>query len=190
MTFLNLSAVDVHVGTFIIQECLSKYLKDKTRIMITHNLDYLKYVDYIYVMEKGQIVDQGSYDQIITHDIYTQLLQKYHTEQEEEKKSREDLEEVDASDKKQLEEIQLVKEKSQDKSSEKDKQEIIEKVDNEDKTADIPPNSILAKLIMTEDRRTGKVDFDVYKAFIKFYGGFRFAVLILICNKITIDIMH
>ena len=31
-----ISAVDIHVGKFIIQECLNKFLKNKTRILVTH----------------------------------------------------------------------------------------------------------------------------------------------------------
>lgn len=36
-----LSAVDVHVGKFLMQETIMKYLKDKTIIMPTHAVKYL-----------------------------------------------------------------------------------------------------------------------------------------------------
>jgi ABC-type bacteriocin/lantibiotic exporter with double-glycine peptidase domain len=45
-----LSAVDVHVGKFMMTETLLKYAKDKTRILVTHALYYLKYVDKIIIM--------------------------------------------------------------------------------------------------------------------------------------------
>jgi ABC-type bacteriocin/lantibiotic exporter with double-glycine peptidase domain len=45
-----LSAVDVHVGKFIMTETLLKYVKDKTRILVTHALYYLKYVDKVLLM--------------------------------------------------------------------------------------------------------------------------------------------
>ena len=35
-----ISAVDVHVGKAIIHDCLNGYLKDKTRILVTHALNY------------------------------------------------------------------------------------------------------------------------------------------------------
>jgi len=34
-----ISAVDVHVAKFIIYECLNGYLKEKTRILVTHALN-------------------------------------------------------------------------------------------------------------------------------------------------------
>lgn len=48
-----LSAVDAHVGKFLLKECLCDYLEDKTRVLITHKLESLKYVDYVYILEEG-----------------------------------------------------------------------------------------------------------------------------------------
>lgn len=59
-----LSAVDVHVGKFLVKEALMKFAKDKTIILVTHALYYLKYVDKIYILESGAIVDSGDYDKI------------------------------------------------------------------------------------------------------------------------------
>lgn len=46
-----LSAVDAHVGKFLLEECLCKYLTNKTRVLITHKLETLPYVDYVYIMD-------------------------------------------------------------------------------------------------------------------------------------------
>lgn len=51
-----LSAVDVHVGKFMMTETLMGYSKNKTRILVTHALYYLKYVDKILLMEDGHVV--------------------------------------------------------------------------------------------------------------------------------------
>lgn len=45
-----LSAVDVHVGKFLVKEALMKYVAKKTRVLVTHALYYLKYVDKIYIL--------------------------------------------------------------------------------------------------------------------------------------------
>lgn len=45
-----LSAVDTHVGKHLFEECIVKYLKDKTRILVTHQLQYLKQADLIVIM--------------------------------------------------------------------------------------------------------------------------------------------
>lgn len=71
-----LSAVDVHVGTHIIEKCFSDYLSEKTRILITHNLDYLKYVDYIYMMESGRIVNEGSLEYLKNTKTFNELMEK------------------------------------------------------------------------------------------------------------------
>ena len=41
-----------------------QYCKSKTRILVTHALYYLKYVDKVLIVEDGQIVEQGNYETI------------------------------------------------------------------------------------------------------------------------------
>lgn len=45
-----LSAVDAHVGNFIMKECFLNLIKNKTRVLITHALNYCKFTDFIYLM--------------------------------------------------------------------------------------------------------------------------------------------
>ena len=59
-----LSAVDAHVGSFILRECITGYLKHKTRVLVTHNIESLKHVDCIYIMKKGSIVESGTYEDL------------------------------------------------------------------------------------------------------------------------------
>ena len=57
-----LSAVDAHVGKAIMEDCLlSGPLSHCTRVLVTHSLSALPYVDYIYVLNDGRIVEQGTY---------------------------------------------------------------------------------------------------------------------------------
>lgn len=60
-----LSAVDVHVGKHIFKQCIKKSLKGKTVILVTHHLNYLKDVDYILYMKEGEIIEQGSFDELM-----------------------------------------------------------------------------------------------------------------------------
>lgn len=48
-----LSAVDVHVGRALFDKVIGPegLLRGKTRVLVTHNLQYTKYVDTIYVIE-------------------------------------------------------------------------------------------------------------------------------------------
>lgn len=58
-----LSAVDAYVGKNILEDCLLQGpLSTRTRILVTHALHVLHTTDYIYVMDHGKIVEQGTYN--------------------------------------------------------------------------------------------------------------------------------
>merc|ERR1711874_586506 len=59
-----ISALDINVGKFIMEETIKGYLKDKTRVIATHAIAYLKYFDYIYIMDEGKIISEGDYQYI------------------------------------------------------------------------------------------------------------------------------
>ncbi|XP_029155458.1 multidrug resistance-associated protein 4-like isoform X2 [Nylanderia fulva] len=56
-----LSAVDTHVGRHLFDECMNNYLQNKTRILVTHQLQYLKQCDYIIILNNGQIENEGTF---------------------------------------------------------------------------------------------------------------------------------
>lgn len=55
-----LSAVDTHVGKQIFKKCIQQFLLKKTVILVTHQLQYLKHVNHIGVMEGGSVVIKGT----------------------------------------------------------------------------------------------------------------------------------
>ena len=59
-----ISAVDVHVGRFLMKETIFKYLKGKTIIMATHAIAYAEYADEIIIIKNGRIIHQDSYESI------------------------------------------------------------------------------------------------------------------------------
>ncbi|XP_046622340.1 ATP-binding cassette subfamily C member 4-like [Neodiprion virginianus] len=66
-----LSAVDARVGRHLFEECIQGYLKGKTRILVTHQLQYLSQADSIIVLDRGTVEHQGTYSELgktnITH---------------------------------------------------------------------------------------------------------------------------
>ncbi|CAE6409408.1 unnamed protein product [Rhizoctonia solani] len=84
-----LSAVDSHVSKHILENCLlSGPLADKTRILVTHQLHALPYVDEVIFMDNGRIVERGKYsDLVATGGLFSQLVAEYGvTEQAENRK--------------------------------------------------------------------------------------------------------
>ncbi|XP_034945132.1 multidrug resistance-associated protein 5-like isoform X1 [Chelonus insularis] len=59
------SAVDVNVGWYIFENLIQDALKDKTIILVTHQISYLSRCDQIYMMSNGRIVEQGDHISLI-----------------------------------------------------------------------------------------------------------------------------
>ncbi|CAK1599802.1 unnamed protein product [Parnassius mnemosyne] len=76
-----LSAVDAHVGKQLFNECISGYLRHTTRILVTHQLHYLRAADYIVIVNNGSIEAKGKYDELITSGKdFAKLLFSTHDE--------------------------------------------------------------------------------------------------------------
>jgi len=50
---------------YLIQDAISKIMKERTSIAIAHRLSTIQKVDRIYVMNKGKIVESGSHAQLL-----------------------------------------------------------------------------------------------------------------------------
>ncbi|XP_012382272.2 multidrug resistance-associated protein 1-like isoform X2 [Dasypus novemcinctus] len=75
-----LSAVDVHVGKQLFEKVIgsSGLLKNKTRVLVTHNLTLLPQMDLIVVMENGRVAQMGTYQKLqSTTKNFTDLFQAF-----------------------------------------------------------------------------------------------------------------
>ncbi|CAD6203315.1 GSCOCT00009756001.2-RA-CDS [Cotesia congregata] len=96
-----LSAVDARVARRLFKDCILEYLKGKTRILVTHQLNYLKQADTIAVLEHGSIKHHGTFDTLIqTSVVFNNMLNAL--------KKNEDENETEAV-------VETVKEQSPDK---------------------------------------------------------------------------
>ena len=82
-----ISSLDINVGTMVMEKGIVEFLKGKTRIVTTHALPYLKFFDYVYILDQGRIVAQGTYQEIQETDTFNEL--KNTLEEEEESDSEE-----------------------------------------------------------------------------------------------------
>ena len=64
-----LSAVDVKVGDHIFNKCISEFLRDKTRIMVSYNENYMKLADQVVVLDKGSVLGKGVYSELKQSNI-------------------------------------------------------------------------------------------------------------------------
>uniref|UniRef100_A0A672S3R3 Cystic fibrosis transmembrane conductance regulator n=1 Tax=Sinocyclocheilus grahami TaxID=75366 RepID=A0A672S3R3_SINGR len=72
-----LSAVDAEVGKHLFEQCICGILKDKPRILVTHQLQYLKAANQILVLKEGHMVARGTYSELLRSGVdFTSLLKK------------------------------------------------------------------------------------------------------------------
>ncbi|XP_071738320.1 ABC transporter C family member 4-like [Rutidosis leptorrhynchoides] len=156
------SAVDAHTGSQIFKECVRGVLREKTILLVTHQVDFLHNVDLILVMRDGMIVQSGKYDELVqsgldfkalvsAHETSMQLVQTESTEPE------------------------LVTETHNHNTMD----------DNNERRKSLErsqSNSIVgtSKLIEDEERETGKVSLHVYKVYATEAFGWTGVVLVLL----------
>ncbi|KAM3141562.1 hypothetical protein pb186bvf_006426 [Paramecium bursaria] len=143
-----ISAVDVHVGKAIIHDCLNGYLKDKTRILVTHALNYCQFTDYVYLMEAGQIVEQGTFQEIKKSERFNLIYSKFYKDVNQQES--EDIQEVVDTKVLKLEKKQSLMQQTQ---------AVKDKVD---------------ELMLLEDRKEGNINKEVLFQYVKLNGGYLF----------------
>ena len=173
-----LSAVDAYVGKAILENCLLKGpLANRTRILVTHALHVLDKTDYIYVMDGGVIIEQGTYEvssssavcrhspnclQDLTANsfVFSHLIEEYGSMELEE-----ELNEASSAGK------QPHKTKGFADESAEDGVSASKRAQN--------------ALMQMEERNTGAVTWEVYRKYLKSAGGVVWAPTILLLLTVT-----
>ena len=80
-----ISALDANVKKKIFEEVFQQQFANKTRILVTHAIDFLNLVDRIILMKDGQILLAGTYDELKDDPYLLQLknIHKSHQKQQE-----------------------------------------------------------------------------------------------------------
>uniref|UniRef100_A0A3Q1MR23 Multidrug resistance-associated protein 4-like n=1 Tax=Bos taurus TaxID=9913 RepID=A0A3Q1MR23_BOVIN len=78
-----LSAVDAIVSRHLFEQCVRQALKEKITILVTHQLQYLKYASQILILKDGKMVERGTYSEFLKSrvDIFS-LFEKVNEQSE------------------------------------------------------------------------------------------------------------
>ncbi|KEH19126.1 ABC transporter-like family-protein [Medicago truncatula] len=72
------SAVDAHTAAILFNDCVMTALRDKTVILVTHQVEFLSEVDTILVMDDGKVIQSGSYENLLKSGTAFELLVSAH----------------------------------------------------------------------------------------------------------------
>jgi len=71
-----LSSVDTHTAADILSD-LRQVLQTRTSLIIAHRIATVKDADHVVVMDKGQIVEQGTHDSLIAaNGMYARMVER------------------------------------------------------------------------------------------------------------------
>jgi len=71
-----ISALDAHVGEHIMKELILGYLNNKTRVLVTNAIHFLKYMDRIILMKNGEIQFFGTFQELEELEYWQSLHKK------------------------------------------------------------------------------------------------------------------
>ncbi|EJU00125.1 ABC transporter [Dacryopinax primogenitus] len=87
-----LSALDAHVGKAVFHGAIQGALAGKTRVLVTHALHFLPYVDYIITMVDGVISERGTYQELMGHDgAFARFVREFGSEEERHEQEEEEV---------------------------------------------------------------------------------------------------
>jgi ATP-binding cassette subfamily C (CFTR/MRP) protein 1 len=72
-----ISALDANVRKLIFNQVFQGMLKEKTRILVTHAVDFLHLADKIIVMSQGQVKAVGTYNELQDDEHLKKVLSIY-----------------------------------------------------------------------------------------------------------------
>ncbi|WVQ95135.1 hypothetical protein IAU59_002229 [Kwoniella sp. CBS 9459] len=93
-----LSALDAGVGKAIFFNAIVGALTGKTRILVTHALHFLPYVDNIIMMEDGHIGEMGTYTQLRANNgAFARLIREFGNEDQAEENAEDEMEAMNSA---------------------------------------------------------------------------------------------
>ena len=149
-----IAAVDSHVGKALFNKCISKYMKGRTRILVTNATQYLHKCDYVIVLENNTIAHQGTYEELKAANIDLMALL-----------TEEDGSSSFAASRRSIHE----KEEEAKRQSQRDEAELSKNADASNENG---------ALTTEETKVAGKMSWDVYSFYLKAFGRILMSIVI------------
>ena len=80
-----ISALDANVKKKIFENVFNGLLKNKTRVLVTHAVDFLHVVDKVILLRNGEVILQGLYEEIKEDPYLIEIMRIYKSHQDEQK---------------------------------------------------------------------------------------------------------
>lgn len=160
-----LSAVDARVGKHIMNECMLGLLKDKTRVLATHQLSLIGSANKIIFLNSNGTIDVGLLSELSVRNSEFNKLMEFSSEEQAKEKEQEENEETLEYDLEVMDEeaegVSLTKRKTRQQVED---QEAIHRDYNKNKTAS-------GKLMVQESKGVNRILSQVYKKYLKYGAG-------------------
>lgn len=150
-----LSALDPEVGLRLFDECILGLMKEKTRLLVTNQLQCLQSCDSVVSLGKGRVLEQGTYEDLMSNQsgAVQRLIKELKGAEPKKQGTKEQVTPAGV-----LESEASLDDTAHGETPEAGKAENIEKGE--------------AKLTTQEERSIGAVKPAIYKAYINAGGGF------------------
>lgn len=129
-------------------------LKGKTRVIVTHAIQYIKYADHVLIMDEGQIVKQGTYKDVQDTPLFLELQQTFNNKVD-------NLTKIIETKKKPI--IQEISPKHSKKNE--------PKMLKDDDSVDNEEFKQIKKMFFEEDRSMGQVSLKLFIQVLNYLGG-------------------
>ncbi|XP_046996199.1 ATP-binding cassette sub-family C member 5-like isoform X3 [Schistocerca americana] len=163
-----LSAVDAHVGAHIFEKCILTALKDKTVLLVTHQVQFLSRCDKIYVLKDGRILEEGTHEELMASEKEYSIMIKRYTANKDQENNVSLKEAVEAG----LNDVSYL---NSDMSG------------MDMKGEHHTPGNIQGQTIMEKEEITkGNIRFYTYQSYISAAGGYFITLIVSLCFLLNV----
>ena len=191
------SALDMHVGASIFHKCILGTLRHKTRLLVTHQLQYCQFATHILFLQDGRIAEQGTFDELIkANSGFAALIASYgggaNDEEEQEEVAERQRAQDEVDEEKSLTPVKRRLSRQQSGGGGTPNKALSRrgslKEGDEVERLKKANQAKLGELMTVEERSTGGIPLSVYKYYLSSLGGplaLFFLVFLIVMGTVT-----